>query len=404
MERNIRRVTLLIIEALENVAISVMMQGNMKGHMDRDEDLTLFRELRKSHNEHITSFFHSLHSQDFECATNTDNGNFSLYRNPSGKKEDGLEFLEMNKNDYDWLKTPPATPLFPSLEMEPGPQLVLQKEIPISQPISRVLSKVVKIDDIKVGFVTQFARSDVVAPKPKSIEGKTNDTNSTKPKFATRSMTPSYNRQRPSITKNTNEHQTSTPPTITNKRSNTKIENVSANNTKSTPQKQPNNADFLALNIKKSMETNEAQRKPKARGVSPSVRSRVVLVSNIIELSTETPPNLRTDQRSSSTTRGRSTTRSSMVVGFQNRNPTPQACRPSRSPSPSMASGGWNQLERTQKILRKQNGTFTLAAGTNESRAHFKGSKMVEKIVNARKSVVNQTDREIKPKALKYRV
>jgi len=36
------------------------------------------------------------------------------------------------------LKTPPATPLFPSLEMEPGPQLVLQKEIPISQAISRV--------------------------------------------------------------------------------------------------------------------------------------------------------------------------------------------------------------------------------------------------------------------------
>lgn len=36
------------------------------------------------------------------------------------------------------LKTPPATPLFPSLEMEPGPQLVVQKEIPISQAITRV--------------------------------------------------------------------------------------------------------------------------------------------------------------------------------------------------------------------------------------------------------------------------
>lgn len=36
------------------------------------------------------------------------------------------------------LKTPPATPLFPSLEMEPSAQLVIQKEIPITQPISRV--------------------------------------------------------------------------------------------------------------------------------------------------------------------------------------------------------------------------------------------------------------------------
>jgi len=29
-------------------------------------------------------------------------GNFSLYRIASGKKEYGLEFLETNKNDYDW--------------------------------------------------------------------------------------------------------------------------------------------------------------------------------------------------------------------------------------------------------------------------------------------------------------
>lgn len=36
------------------------------------------------------------------------------------------------------LKTPPATPLFPSLEMEPNAKLVVQKELPIAQLISRV--------------------------------------------------------------------------------------------------------------------------------------------------------------------------------------------------------------------------------------------------------------------------
>jgi hypothetical protein len=37
------------------------------------------------------------------------------------------------------LKTPPATPLFPSLEMDaPAPELVIQREIPIVQPFSRV--------------------------------------------------------------------------------------------------------------------------------------------------------------------------------------------------------------------------------------------------------------------------
>ncbi|KAJ1382230.1 hypothetical protein SESBI_44430 [Sesbania bispinosa] len=362
--------------------VRVMMQGNMKGHLDRerdrDEDLTLFRELRK--NEHIPSLLNCV-SEEYECDTNGASGKFSLYRISSGKKEYGLEFLETNKNDYDWLKTPPATPLFPSLEMEPSAQLVIQKEIPISQPISR------------------FAKSDVEAPKPKAIDGKTNHTNSTKPKLPMRSITPSHNRQRSSIIKNTNEQQLATHPTITKQSSKAKTEHDASNNTKSTPKKQTNNADFLALNLKKSIETNESQRKPRTRGVSPSVKSRV----SVLELSNEAPPNLRTDHRSSSNTRRRSTTRASTIVGFQNTDPTPRACRPSRSPSPSMSNGGWNQLDRTQKNLRTQKELFTLAAGTNESKSHFRGSKMVEKVVNARKSGINQVDREAKPKPLKYR-
>jgi len=242
------------------------------------------------------------------------------------------------------------------------------------------------------------------APKPKSNDGKTTHTNSTKPKLSTRSMTPSHTRQRPSTIKNTHEQQTNTSPTIPSKSSNVKSDHEAANSTKSTPQKQTNNADFLALNVKKSTETNESQRKPRTRGVSPSVKSRVALASNIMELSNEAPPNLRTDQRPSSTTRGRSTTRSSMVSGFQNRDPIPRTYRPSRSPSPSMANGSWNQLDRTQKNLRAHKETFTLAPSPNEGRTHFKGSKMVEKVVNARKLSMNQVDRETKAKAFKTRV
>ncbi|KOM28334.1 hypothetical protein LR48_Vigan528s000500 [Vigna angularis] len=370
------------------MAISGVMKTKMKTRMERDEELTLFRELRKRQNEHISSLLHCVNSEEFECGTNNDTpGNFSLYRIPSGKKEYGLEFLETNKNDYDWLKTPPATPLFPSLEMEPGPQLVVQKEIPISQAITR------------------FAWKEMEAPKPKSNDGKTTHTNSTKPKpSSTRSMTPCYNRQRPSTIKNTNEQQTNTLPTIPNKGSNAKSDHEVANNTKFTPQKQTNNTDFLALNVKKSTETNDSQRKPRARGISPSLKSRVALVSNIMELSNEAPPNLRTDERPSSTTRGRSTTRSSTVTGFQNRDPIPRTSRPSRSPSPSMANGSWNQLDRTQKNLRAHKETFTLAASPNEGRTHFKGSKMVEKVVNARKLSMNQVDKETKTKAFKTRV
>lgn len=42
---------------------------------------------------------------------------------------------------FSRLKTPPATPLFPSLEMETTnnlPELLVQREIPILQPLTRV--------------------------------------------------------------------------------------------------------------------------------------------------------------------------------------------------------------------------------------------------------------------------
>jgi len=260
----------------------------------------------------------------------------------------------------------------------------------------------VKVNEINIGFFQQalLAKSDVEALKPKA-----NQTNSTKSsKLAMRSITPSHNRLRPNLIKNTNEQKLGTHPITTNQINNAKIEHVTTNNTKYTnPQKQTNNVDFLALNQKKNIEANETPRKPRARGVSPSLKSKG---SNIvIELSNETPKNLRTDdKRSISSTRGRSIIRGSIVGGFQNQDPTPKACRPSRSPSPSMSKNGLNQFDRTQKNVKTQKEAFTLAAGNNESRSHFKGSKMVEKVVNARKSGINNADRESKLKPVKYRV
>ncbi|KAF2286530.1 hypothetical protein GH714_017532 [Hevea brasiliensis] len=40
------------------------------------------------------------------------------------------------KNDYDWLLTPPDTPLFPSLDDEPPPANVASRGRPRSQPIT----------------------------------------------------------------------------------------------------------------------------------------------------------------------------------------------------------------------------------------------------------------------------
>ncbi|KAK4285311.1 hypothetical protein QN277_002024 [Acacia crassicarpa] len=353
--------------------------------MEKDDDLILFKDLQKQkhQDDRNLSLLRPVSSDDYEYDLN---GKNSLYRIPSGKKESSYEFLtENHKNDYDWLKTPPATPLFPSLEMEPGappaPQLLVQKELPIIQPLSR------------------FAGSDLEASKPKTSEGRANHMNSSKPKLPTRSITPSHNRQRPSIVKNkTNERESSILSTKNSSNSKFHVA-ASASNVKTTIQKQNSDADTLALNLKKSQEVNDSKRMLKSRGISPFVRSSVA--AHITEeFPDKAPPNLRTDHRSTSATRGRINNRTSAVVGFRNRDTTPTSSRQSCSPTRSV-SRGRKQSEGTQKESRSQKERSV--SGTGESRTYFMGSKMVEKVVNARKSATNQAERETKPKPLKYR-
>ncbi|MED6205809.1 hypothetical protein PIB30_021096 [Stylosanthes scabra] len=383
-------------------------EGRERSGGGGEEDLSLFRDLRKRQSERVSSLL-QFASEDYDFDSN---GKFSLYRMASGKKEN--EYLvETNKNEYDWLKTPPATPLFPSLEMEPNTHLVLQKEVPIIQPISRFAG-----NDEK-----QLKSKPIIDAKPKQPT----QTNSSKAKIPMRSITPSQNRQRPttstiknsSNTNPNNEHNKQLPNihhynhnniTIPKKSTiDTKIEHSNTNSSIAPHQKQQS-----IINPKKSMEANESLgMKAKTRGVSPSVRSTRIASNYILDLDLpkEAPPNLRTERRASSTTRGRSTTRGSKVVGIQNQvDPIPRSIiRPSRSPSPSVSNnnnGGWNHLEKTQRNIRTQKEKFTLAAGgRNENGTHFMGSKMVEKVVKARKSGINnQAERETKPKPLKYKM
>ncbi|GJU24408.1 hypothetical protein Tco_1163029 [Tanacetum coccineum] len=71
------------------------------------------------------------------------NGYYPIYgMTSSAKKGPGHGFRgESEKNDYNIkLKTPTATPLFPSLEMEKknAHELVVQRELSIIQPLSRM--------------------------------------------------------------------------------------------------------------------------------------------------------------------------------------------------------------------------------------------------------------------------
>ncbi|GJM99268.1 hypothetical protein PR202_ga16355 [Eleusine coracana subsp. coracana] len=105
---------------------------------DEDESLVLFGELYRNEKEKDVNLLEPMFSVEFEAIQ----GDGRMFKLPSGKRDYILPDGE--KHDYDWLKTPPATPLFPSLEMEAhSSQMIFQKELPILQPvkISRFSSK-----------------------------------------------------------------------------------------------------------------------------------------------------------------------------------------------------------------------------------------------------------------------
>lgn len=61
-----------------------MMQANIKGRMNQehdrsDDDLSLFRELRKRQNDHVPSFLiNGAASEEYECDTNN-GGSVGMY-------------------------------------------------------------------------------------------------------------------------------------------------------------------------------------------------------------------------------------------------------------------------------------------------------------------------------------
>ncbi|KAJ7556889.1 hypothetical protein O6H91_05G103200 [Diphasiastrum complanatum] len=86
---------------------------------DREEDLALFQNMRTRE--------HNYFNDDIEASLSTKFGGMSGYQmlvpsTPARKMANDLLTSESGKHDYDWLLTPPGTPLFPSLDHEkPNP-------------------------------------------------------------------------------------------------------------------------------------------------------------------------------------------------------------------------------------------------------------------------------------------
>ncbi|PUZ52515.1 hypothetical protein GQ55_6G276300 [Panicum hallii var. hallii] len=107
---------------------------------DKDESIVFFRELYKREKDRDVNLLEPMYSVEFEAIQ----GDHAC-KVPPGKRDFLIPVDE--KHDYDWLMTPPAAPLFPSLEIEAkSSQMVFQRELPIpprqvKPSASRLLAK-----------------------------------------------------------------------------------------------------------------------------------------------------------------------------------------------------------------------------------------------------------------------
>ncbi|CAL0315759.1 unnamed protein product [Lupinus luteus] len=115
MNRSFRAQESQMQDALKQ-QLGVLRSSLMK---DKDDELALFLEMRNRGNDLLLPA-----SQDFDASLG-----------PTRKiGVDDFLNSENDKNDYDWLLTPPGTPLFPSLEMETQKTVMSQVGAPTARP------------------------------------------------------------------------------------------------------------------------------------------------------------------------------------------------------------------------------------------------------------------------------
>ncbi|KAM1612846.1 hypothetical protein PS2_001436 [Malus domestica] len=107
---------------------------------EKEEELALFLEMKKREKERNDLLLNS--SEEFDTplagAKPGTSPIFSISSStPAPPRKTGADdFLnsENDKNDYDWLLTPPGTPLFPSLELESHKTVMSQHGTPKARP------------------------------------------------------------------------------------------------------------------------------------------------------------------------------------------------------------------------------------------------------------------------------
>ncbi|XP_042492421.1 cell wall protein RBR3 isoform X2 [Macadamia integrifolia] len=383
---------------------------------EKEEELALFLEMRKREKERDNLLLQS--SEEFDAPLGSKPGNSPMFKivSPTPARKTGADdFLnsENDKNDYDWLLTPPGTPLFPSLEMESQKTFMSQIGTPKTRPAS-LKSRLANSQTEPAPRGNSLCRQPTSSPglnstttvirRPSSSGGSVSTASRsqtptgrptlTAPAKPSRPSTPTSRTTLPS-SKSTAPARSSTPTTRSVARSSTptarptvlasKPISRSATPTRRTPTTSSvprvSAPPGRSSSVTKSAPTTATKPVP-SRGSSPTVKSRPWKPSEMPGFSLDVPPNLRTSlpERPVSASRGRPgapTTRSSSVEAGSNGRIRRQSCSPSRgrTPNGSIHSSGSSVPAVSRSPSQSSDNVSPVVIGT----------KMVERVINMRK-------------------
>ncbi|CAN1748654.1 hypothetical protein LINPERHAP1_LOCUS3460 [Linum perenne] len=398
---------------------------------DKEEELALFLEMKKREKElQQTDLLLLNEAAEFDAPLGSKPGTSPIFNITSstparktggGGGGGGDDFLnsDSDKNDYDWLITPPGTPLFPSLEMESQKTVMSQ----IGTPKARPTALKSRTESISGGSLS--SRQSASSPglnssgsgirrpsssggpgsRPATPAGRSTLTTASKP---SRSSTPT-SRASLSSSKPTGSTIRSSTPVRSTARSSTPTARPSippqskSASRPATPTRRPSTPSSApsmtappiksSLSIPKSGPTVSRNPVP-SRGSSPAPKSRPWNPSDMPGYSLDAPPNLRTSlpDRPLSASRGRPgapISRSSSIEPVSNGRIRRQSCSPSRGRAPHggiHSSGG--SVPAVNRLHAKANDNVNPVT---------MGTKMVERVMNMRKLAPPRQDDKHSP-------
>lgn len=306
---------------------------------EKDDDLALFNEVQSKERDN----FLLQSNDDFEDLFSTKLRYFSDHKLgisiPARGESSDLLNAEGEKNDYDWLLTPPDTPLFPSLDDEAAPVNHAQRGRPRSQPIAISRSSTME----------RSHRSSRGSASPNRLSPSPRSSHSTYQSRSRPSSAP-HSSPPPSLRHSTPTRRPSPPPS----------KSPMPAPRSSTPTPRRLNTGSSSHVVPSKVRGNSPVKTGRGNSASPKIKA---WQANIPGFSSEAPPNLRTSlaDRPASYVRGSSpASRNGSKSGRQSMSPTASRSvsssfshdrdRFSSHSKGSVASSGDDDLDSLQSI------------------------------------------------------